>query len=164
MRLYTTQIKTPIGWIDISGTAQAIRSIRMATTRHKCNHTALPEVIQQCILQLTEYFQRQRTSFELPLDYSGAPLFYQKVWDALRQIPYGHTASYLDIARQLRNPKATRAVGQANRANPIAIIVPCHRVIAANGQLGGYFYGTNVKRYLLQLENPTSFACQPTLF
>jgi methylated-DNA-[protein]-cysteine S-methyltransferase len=80
------------------------------------------------------------------------------------KIPYGHTTSYSAIAKQLENPDSVRAVGQANRENPIAIIIPCHRVIAKSGDLQGYFYGLDMKRKLLELENPMSFGEQGSLF
>ena len=92
--------------------------------------------------------------FDLPLRMQGTP-FQQKVWAALREIPYGETRSYGQIAAQVGNPKAGRAVGMANNRNPIAIIVPCHRVIGANGSLTGYAGGLNVKQELLALERRT---------
>lgn len=106
---------------------------------------------QRAYRQLTEYFARQRTTFDLPLKVQGTP-FQMKVWDALQQIPYGQTRSYADIAKMIDNPKACRAVGGANNKNPIMIIIPCHRVINANGTLGGFGCGTKVKEYLLALE------------
>ncbi|MCL4107171.1 UNVERIFIED_CONTAM: hypothetical protein GTU68_032986 [Idotea baltica] len=90
--------------------------------------------------------------------------FYQKVWNELLKIPYGETASYLDIAKKLGDPNSTRAVGMANGKNPIAIIVPCHRVIGSNGSLTGYAYGNEIKRQLLALENPKEYAINGTLF
>src|SRR5699024_8715165 len=86
------------------------------------------------------------------------------VWRVLRTIPYGKTRTYTEIAQFLRNPKWARAVGNASAHNPIAIIIPCHRVIGKNGQLTGYAYGTSVKRTLLKLENPNNFADQGDLF
>ncbi len=101
--------------------------------------------------QLTEYFAGERTSFDLPLRPQGAP-FQRRVWDALLQIPYGETASYGELARELGHPTAARAVGAANGRNPIAIVVPCHRVIGADGSLIGYAGGLECKRALLDLE------------
>ena len=100
---------------------------------------------------LTEYFAGERTTFDLPLRPEGAP-FQLRVWDALLRIPYGETASYGDLARELGHPTAARAVGAANGRNPIAIVVPCHRVIGANGSLTGYAGGLECKRALLDLE------------
>jgi len=102
--------------------------------------------------ELTAYFAGEKPAFETPLDLSVGTKFQQKVWCALRRIPYGKTASYGDIARRIRNPKACRAVGLANGANPVPIIVPCHRVIRASGALGGYGSGLPIKRWLLHHE------------
>jgi len=101
--------------------------------------------------QLEEYFARIRTSFDLPLDPVGSE-FQRRVWDALRAIPYGTTVSYSDIARRLGDARATRAVGAANGQNPIPIIVPCHRVIGADGDLTGFGGGIERKRWLLEHE------------
>jgi methylated-DNA-[protein]-cysteine S-methyltransferase len=101
--------------------------------------------------QLAEYFAGERTAFDLLLRPAGAP-FQKQVWDALLRIPYGETASYGEIARELGHPTASRAVGAANGRNPIAIVVPCHRVIGANGSLTGYAGGLDRKRALLDLE------------
>ena len=101
--------------------------------------------------QLTEYFAGERTTFDLPLRPAGAP-FQLRVWEALLRIPYGETASYGELARELGHPTAARAVGAANGRNPIAIVVPCHRVIGSNGSLTGYAGGLECKRALLDLE------------
>ncbi|MCJ7841463.1 methylated-DNA--[protein]-cysteine S-methyltransferase [Lederbergia sp. NSJ-179] len=101
--------------------------------------------------QLHQYFQKQLTVFSMPLDLRGTP-FQVSVWNELRQIPYGETRSYFDIAIALDNPKATRAVGTANGKNPIPIIIPCHRVIGKNGTLTGFRGGLRFKETLLQLE------------
>lgn len=116
------------------------------------------------MVQLDLYFKRQLQEFDLKLDWGGATEFNISVWKELLKIPYGHTTSYSAIAETLKNPKAVRAVGLANRNNPIAIIVPCHRVIGKSGDLQGYFYGLDMKRRLLELENPMSFARQGSLF
>jgi len=101
--------------------------------------------------QLTEYFAGSRREFDVPLRYSGSE-FQERVWTALRAIPYGQTCSYGAIARTLGDPKATRAVGMANGSNPVAIVIPCHRVVNANGELGGYGGGRWRKQILLDLE------------
>ena len=101
--------------------------------------------------QLDEYFARRRRTFELPLSVSGTP-FQEQVWLTLAEIPYGETISYAELARWVGRPQAFRAVGQANGANPIPIILPCHRVIAADGSIGGYGGGLPTKRRLLALE------------
>jgi methylated-DNA-[protein]-cysteine S-methyltransferase len=101
--------------------------------------------------QLDEYFAGTRTQFDIPLHPTGTP-FQLKVWEQLREIPYGETISYGALARRLASPNASRAVGLANGRNPIAIIIPCHRVIGANGSLTGYGGGLDRKRFLLGLE------------
>ncbi len=101
--------------------------------------------------ELDEYFAGRRTAFTTPLVFAGTP-FQNQVWQQLCKIPYGETISYLELARRIENPKAVRAVGMANGANPIAIIVPCHRVIGSNGSLTGFGGGIPTKRALLELE------------
>lgn len=114
--------------------------------------------------QLTAYFAGELRDFDLALDWSDATAFHQSCWTELCNIGYGRTTSYQFIADRVGDPKACQAVGQANRRNPLAIIVPCHRVIAKSGDLQGYFYGLDFKRRLLALENPKSFAEQGRLF
>jgi len=108
-------------------------------------------VIKKAAKQLEEYFAGKRKEFDLPLGFCGTD-FQKKVWAALLSIPYGETRSYGDIAKQIGNPKACRAVGMANNRNPIAVICPCHRVIGADGSLVGYGGGLERKEYLLKLE------------
>lgn len=107
--------------------------------------------------RLDAYFAGERVAFDLPLAPSGTP-FQQSVWNALCGIPYGETVSYAEIARRIGRPSAVRAVGAANGRNPIAIVIPCHRVIGANGALTGYGGGLDRKRALLLLEAPAPFA------
>jgi methylated-DNA-[protein]-cysteine S-methyltransferase len=101
--------------------------------------------------QLDEYFAGERTEFDLPLGHAGTR-FEEQVWSALRRIPYGATATYGEIARGIGHPTGARAVGTANGRNPIAIVVPCHRVVGAGGKLTGYAGGLDRKRFLLELE------------
>jgi methylated-DNA-[protein]-cysteine S-methyltransferase len=109
-------------------------------------------LLKNAVQQLDEYFHGKRKTFHLPLKWKGTE-FQEQVWQALCEIPYGTTVSYSDIAEKIGRPKAVRAVGQANRANELAIFVPCHRVIGKNGSLTGYAGNrTNVKERLLQLE------------
>ncbi|MBY0316573.1 MAG: methylated-DNA--[protein]-cysteine S-methyltransferase [Bdellovibrionales bacterium] len=107
--------------------------------------------LYQAVKQLEEYFAGQRRVFDLPLDRKGTA-FQEKVWSELSKIPYGTTLSYKDIARKIKNEKAVRAVGTANGKNPLSIVVPCHRVIAADGSLGGFAGGLSTKTKLLELE------------
>jgi O-6-methylguanine DNA methyltransferase len=102
--------------------------------------------------QLREYAAGERSDFDLPLDMEGSE-FQIEVWQALRKIPYGETRSYRDIARAVNRPKGFQAIGQANTRNPLPIIVPCHRVIAVDGGMGGYGGGLERKRILLETEN-----------
>ena|SRR6185369_17509735 len=105
----------------------------------------------EAIEQLREYFDGKRTQFNLPLDVSGTP-FQMAVWHELQKVPYGSTCSYIDIARLLGKPGAARAVGMANHENPVAIVIPCHRVVGSNGSLTGYAGGLHLKQQLLGIE------------
>lgn len=117
------------------------------------SETCLPaKILGQTVIQLEEYFRGVRKNFDIPLETHGTA-FQKQVWRELAKIPYGQTRSYKDIARAIRNPNAVRAVGTANGRNPFSIIVPCHRVIAADGTLGGYGGGLKIKTKLLALEN-----------
>ena len=109
------------------------------------------KAIIDVVKQLREYFAGQRKEFDLALSFTGTP-FQKNVWKELSKIPFGETVSYKDIAQRIKNPKAVRAVGTANGRNPFCIIVPCHRVIAADGSIGGYGGGISVKKKLLELE------------
>lgn len=111
------------------------------------NHPVLVEAEKQ----LTEYFDGIRHAFSLNIEFHGTE-FQKQVWRELQKIPYGETRSYADIAQQIGNPKAVRAVGAANGKNPISIITPCHRVVGSNGKLTGFAGGLKTKEYLLQLE------------
>lgn len=159
-----TYIESPFGFWEIQGSELGISRVQRTALLPPPTDTETPALLQEAARQLQEYFEGTRQHFDLKLDFGAAPSFYQAVWRALLQIPYGHTTSYLAIAEELGNPAAVRAVGQANAHNPIAIVVPCHRCIARSGDLQGYFYGLDVKRALLELENPQSFARQGSLF
>jgi methylated-DNA-[protein]-cysteine S-methyltransferase len=105
--------------------------------------------------QLEEYFDGKRLVFRLPLDFDQGTPFQRRVWHALLEIPYGQRVSYKDVAQTIGHPSATRAVGSANGANPLPIVVPCHRVVASGGTIGGYSGGLDVKTKLLELESRT---------
>lgn len=109
------------------------------------------QILAKTVKQLDEYFAGERKTFDIPFDVVGTH-FQRMVWNELSKIPYGQTISYKDLARKIKNDKAVRAVGTANGRNPISIIVPCHRVIAADGTLGGYGGGLSNKTILLELE------------
>lgn len=162
--IYATFCPSPFGCFEIKGSDQGIRSVKMVNKTPCIQLNEVPELLENCVQQLAEYFDQKRTSFDLKLDFEGHAEFSKSVWYELLKIPYGRTTTYSAIAEQLANPTAMRAVGLANRNNPIAIIVPCHRVIAKNGDLQGYFYGLDMKRSLLAHENPMSYAPQGSLF
>lgn len=156
-------LASPFGCLEIKGSRKGLTSVKL-TEKKICPDLPVPAVLREALRQLEEYFRGERRDFDLELDFGEATEFHKAVWGELLKIPYGHTSTYLAIAENLGDPKAVRAVGQANRSNPIAIIVPCHRCIAKNGDLQGYFYGLDMKRRLLELENPQSFARQGSLF
>ncbi|ABG42376.1 methylated-DNA--protein-cysteine methyltransferase [Paraglaciecola sp. T6c] len=146
-----TYLPTPCGLLKISASNDAI--IAITFVEHPDTAATSNALLKQARQQLKEYFDRDREAFDLPLAPIGTN-FQKNVWQQLRAIPYGVTCSYGDIAKQLNNPNAVRAVGSANGKNPISIIVPCHRVIGANGTLTGYAGGLTRKATLLSLENP----------
>lgn len=149
MQLHTSQIHTDLGYVHIHANDEGIVSIAFAEDALEPDENPLTKL---AAVQLSEYFAQKRKHFQLPLAAKGTN-FQQGVWAALCNIEYGQTASYLDIATNVCNPKACRAVGAANGKNPIAIVVPCHRIIGSNGTLTGYAGGMNRKSYLLALEN-----------
>ena len=158
-------LSSPLGFWRLTGSERGLGSVVLAHTDLTISWPEeIPEVLAGAVEQLNAYFAGKRKTFELKLDYDGAPPFHQAVWEELRKLPHGHTTTYRAIAEKLGDPKAVRAVGQANRHNPLAIIVPCHRCIASNGNLQGYFYGLDFKRRLLAFENPAVFAVQGKLF
>jgi methylated-DNA-[protein]-cysteine S-methyltransferase len=132
-------LKRPAG----SFTDRAARSTNGATSSR---------LARQALGEIAQYLAGRRREFTVPLDLEGTP-FQLQVWSALRRIPYGETRSYGEIARAVGRPKAARAVGMANHSNPVAIVVPCHRVIAGDGSLGGYAGGLGLKTALLRLES-----------
>jgi len=163
--LVKTGISSPFGWFEISGSVLGVSRVQYSADPGPASELLPPDhPVAVCRQQLAEYFAGERRYFDVPLDWGGAPDFYRQVWTLLRQIPYGTTVAYSDIAEQLGQPKAVRAVGMANRSNPIAVVVPCHRVIGKTGELRGYFYGLDFKMALLRHENPQRFAEQTSLF
>lgn len=148
-------IDTPVGVVTIAGDGTVIAHVRMTDQRHPpigldgWRHE--PDAFHEAGEQLGAYFDGVLTRFDLPLRLEGTG-FQREVWGALCDIPYGTTASYAEIARRIGRPGAARAVGWANGHNPVSIIVPCHRVIGADGSLTGYGGGLQRKERLLQLE------------
>ena len=150
-----TQIESPVGPLLLVGDERELREILFVNGRHPARPDPAwksdPAPFQKTIAQLQDYFAGKREEFDLPLAPEGTP-FQQKVWKRLCDIPYGETISYGELARQIGNPKASRAVGLANGSNPIPIVIPCHRVIGSNGKLTGYGGGLPIKEKLLGLE------------
>ncbi|WP_416306727.1 methylated-DNA--[protein]-cysteine S-methyltransferase [Neptunicella sp. SCSIO 80796] len=142
-------LNTDIGWLEIAASDEGIQRIKFV---EQCQFPEQHNAhVEQAIAQLDEYFNHQRREFDLTLAAAGT-LFQQQVWKTLTSVPHGKTCSYADIADSIGNPKAVRAVGSANGKNPIAIVVPCHRIIGSNGKLTGYAGGLFRKEYLLKLE------------
>ena len=142
---------SPIGRIGIVDTEGAVSALFTGNTGPAQTEVRETPLLLEASRQLFEYFSGRRRVFNLPLSPSGTG-FQHKVWKALRDIPYGETRSYRDIAEAVDSPLACRAVGGANHANPIMIVIPCHRVIAADKTLGGYGGGLDMKKTLLRLE------------
>jgi methylated-DNA-[protein]-cysteine S-methyltransferase len=150
-----TCIDSPVGTLTLVATDGVLSGLYMVDQRHRPPDGVFgspdPSPFAVVVDQLQAYFAGERTTFDLPLAAEGTP-FRRRVWAALGHIPYGHTASYGEIARRIGQPGASRAVGLANGANPIGIIVPCHRVVGSNGKLTSYGGGLERKRFLLDLE------------
>ena len=155
--LYTTT-DSPIGELLLVGGEEALRGLYMAEgprpMRPRSSWRAAEERFADSCEQLGEYFAGERTGFDLPLAATGTE-FERSVWAELERIPYGQMTSYGEIARRIGRPDRARAVGAANGRNPISIVVPCHRVIGADGSLTGYGGGLERKRFLLRLEGAT---------
>lgn len=147
--LYHSSLHNDLGHLIIRGTEHYITEVSFTDDLPETENPN--EVIQECKRQLTEYFAGNRKEFDLPLLPAGTE-FQIDIWNLLQKIPYGKTISYLDLARQFGDVKAIRAVGLANGKNPVAIIIPCHRVIGSNGELTGYAGGLWRKKWLLELE------------
>jgi len=161
-RIYTAYLSAPapFGVLRLEGHDEGITSIGLGQQASAINAGVSHPLLERCREQLEGYFQGQRQTFDVPLAAEGTP-FQHQVWAALREIPFGETTSYGAIASALGKPTASRAVGMANGRNPLPIVVPCHRVIGANGQLTGYSGGLACKRWLLAHEQAmkTPLAC-----
>ncbi len=142
---------SPIGIIEINYENDYIISIAFSNNNEKFSNALDPSFIKDFKNQLDEYFIGKRQEFNIKSLLHGTE-FQEKVWHELAKIPYGQTRSYKEIAIAIGNPKASRAVGLANNKNPLALIIPCHRVIGASGKLVGYRGGISIKEYLLSLE------------
>ena len=154
----TAYIQTPLGIAEITGDENGISVISIANDGKISE--IIPTVLQEAVTQLQEYFEEKRTHFDFKMNPKGTE-FQQKVWQALLEIPFGKTCSYMDLSKKLGDVKAIRAVASANGKNPLWIVVPCHRVIGTDGSLTGYAGGLWRKKWLLEHENPTN---QQSLF
>ncbi len=159
---HTAYYSSPIGLLEITGNEEGILSVLFIDKKKKSTNAIHP-CLKECLYQLDEYFKGIRKEFGLKLNPRGTA-FQEKVWDKLLTVPFGKTASYLDISKLIGDTNATRAVGNANGCNPISIIIPCHRVIGSNGKLVGYGGGIKRKEWLLDHERNTLHGKQTTLF
>lgn len=153
---------SPLGALWLAATDSGLCALEFGATLnhlagHLKRHAIAPPtpgetpLLQEAAAQLAAYFDRRLCAFDLPLDLRGTP-FQRAVWDELRHIPYGHTLTYGEIALEVASPRGAQAVGRAIGANPVSIIVPCHRVLGHDGSLTGYAFGLDIKSALLQLE------------
>lgn len=143
-------MNTTVGTVTVASTDRGLAAVHFGNTVPDgavVDNSANREIVKQ----LSEYFEGKRTRFELPLDVEGTA-FQKSVWNQLLEIPYGETRSYGDIAKAIGKPAAARAVGMANHNNPVAIVIPCHRVVGQNGSLTGYAGGLQLKEQLLSIE------------
>ncbi|MBN1984768.1 MAG: methylated-DNA--[protein]-cysteine S-methyltransferase [Prolixibacteraceae bacterium] len=150
VNIYTDYLKTPVGWLKLTSDTDFLLSVKFQNSKGTADLN-LPEILEKAKQQLSEYFEGKRQTFQLELQPKGTE-FQKKIWNLLQSVPFGKTATYLDIARLSGSEKNTRAAGLANGKNPIAIIIPCHRIIGTNGKLTGYAGGIERKRWLLHHE------------
>lgn len=152
-KIYKLDYESPIGFIEIISTNEAVSSILFSDKDTKENFLQVetPPVLRECYTQLDEYFKGDRRDFSFSYQFEGTD-FQKTVWEALLEIPYGETGTYKDIAVSMGNEKAIRAVGSANGKNKLSIVIPCHRVIGSNGKLTGYAGGLWRKEWLLKHE------------
>jgi O-6-methylguanine DNA methyltransferase len=163
--LYHQAWNSPVGKLHILATDKHLKFLEFSSGLQKFQEKLLKKevlianksnkITDATIEQLKQYFKGELENFDIPLDPEGT-LFQKLAWKALRKIPYGKTVSYQGQAQKIKKPKAQRAVGSANGANPIAIVIPCHRVISSDGTLGGYGGGLDIKKKLLDLESSKS--------
>ena len=152
----TATLPTPLGPLALVGSDAGLSAVTFLGEAVAASATAqVPHCLREAHQQLQAYFQRELRTFDLTYTPAAGTDFQRQVWRALAGIGYGRTASYLDVARALSNPKSVRAVGAANGQNPLAIVWPCHRVVGADGSLTGYAGGLHRKKWLLEFEQPT---------
>lgn len=167
MQTYHFFTPTPVGSLLIAGTTDFIHTLHICdsadTNLPLHEKAALPDIFLQCISEFEAYFAGSLQAFTIPISQPGTA-FQQSVWSKLLTIPYGHTTTYLQLAKDLQNPKAIRAVGTTNGKNQLWVVVPCHRVIGSNGTLTGYAGGLWRKKWLLEHESKHRFGAQGKLF
>ena len=142
-------LKTPAGFMEVTGTRRGVQTVRFINRKTRKLFT--PFCLRECIEQLKEYFEGKREVFSIRLDLLGTD-FQMRVWQELQKIPYGKTITYHELAERIGDPKAFRAVGQADAKNPVSVIIPCHRVLGNDGKLVGYAGGLERKKWLLEHE------------
>jgi len=142
-------IHSPLGFTKITGDEDGVTQVTVLNSEEKVTDI-IPSELEDCVIQLKEYFEGSRKDFDLKLNPQGTD-FQKKVWTQLETIPYGKTISYLDLSKELGDVKVIRAAASANGKNPLWIIVPCHRVIGSDGSLTGYAGGLHRKRWLLEV-------------
>lgn len=152
-------VLSPLGPLVLRATEHGLSALQIGSHHQSMMTTPRSEAaalhLDIAEVELERYFNGELTQFSVALDLQGTP-FQQQVWQALQAIPFGRTCSYGELAAAIDNPKASRAVGMANGKNPVAIIVPCHRVIGQQGKLTGYAYGVDAKAWLLNLESTSN--------
>ena len=152
--------KTPLGWIEIAASSKGITSIDLSPSTRRASFRRkqsladglMAGLLTEAQMQLMEYFEGTRREFSFPVDWSAGTPFQRKVWKAITRIPYGRARSYQWVAARVGGKQYARAVGMALGANPVPVVVPCHRIIAHDGSLGGFSCGLPLKRRLLNLE------------
>ena len=144
---------SPIGIVRLTEEDGGIARIELTDTEDAHVSTTPTLLLYEAEQQIMAYLEGKRQQLDFPIRMMGTP-FQQRVWHALQQIPYGTTRTYGEIATEIGNPRASRAVGMACNKNPLLLIVPCHRIVGANGKLTGFAYGTGAKQWLLELEKP----------
>ena len=151
MKPFVANVKSPVGVWSVVGSDEGVTHIHLPQDEMTASKGTAPKPVADAAEQLREYFSGSRRTFKVKLAPSPATDFQSDVWEALRRIPYGQVRTYAEVADAVDRPRAHRAVGNANHANPWPIVIPCHRVVSSVG-LGGYGGGEDVKRYLLELE------------
>ena len=161
MDLSVVRVASPVGWWSVLGDAGGVREITMPHEVGLAESLRVAGPVREAARQLEQYFAGRRRTFSVALADVAATDFQRAVWEALDEIPYGSVATYAEVAAMVGRPRAARAVGNANHANPWPLLHPCHRVVAAQG-LGGYGGGEEVKRFLLDLEGVEDYTSSDT--